>query len=114
VAEIPQQPVARERQSAGAAHDRHSLPRTVAAAPWDRDSCTVELEVAGDGDVQLSIEVVVDERAPGLPSHTRQSDSRGFREVAKGAVPFIAIEHAPAVLRYEQVAMGIVVVVANA
>ena len=64
--------------------------------------------------MSLSIEVVVDERAPGLPSHTRQSDSRGFRDVAKGAVPFIAIEHAPAVMRNEQVAMGIVVVVADA
>src|SRR5271167_2916439 len=63
--------VLRTRQSARAAHHRHSLPYTVRALPGRGSGGQIEVHVVGDHQVEPAVAVVVYERAARAPRFSR-------------------------------------------
>src|SRR4029450_5887506 len=78
------------------------------------DARAVELEIRRDYEVEPSVAVVVEERAPGVPSRRRAGEAGGLRLVAEGPVALVAIEDAPTEVRHEEVAVAVAVVVGDA
>ena len=88
-------------------HLQFSLPP--GAAFWqDRN------HVAGDDEIELAIQIVVDERASCVPACLRRRESGGFGDVTERAIAFVVVENAVAVVGNEKVAAAIVIVIGGA
>ena len=74
----------------------------------------VEIHVAGDEQIQMTVTVVVQETAAGAPARPRSRDAGSFRDVRERAVAVVAVEHVVAPVGDEQIVEAVVVVVADA
>ena len=108
------QTVLRERQAPRPAHDRHALPLAVARGAWRRDARAVELQIAGDDQIQPTVEIEVEERAAGVPALSRGGDPGSDRHVTERAVAFVAVERRLTEVGDEKIALAVVVIVGGA
>ena len=114
LAVVVEELVAREGQAARTAHHGNALPLAVAARSRLRDLRAIEVEVAGDDEVELAVEVVVQPGAARVPARLRGAQARAVRGLHEAAVAFVAIQHAPAEVGDEEIGVAVVVVVGRA
>ena len=79
-----------------------------------RRGLQIEIDVVRDEQIEMSVAVVIQKRAAGVPARLRLRQSRLRRHIGKGAVAVVVEERALPVVADEQVVMPVVVVVAHA
>ena len=101
-------------EAARAAHDGHAFPDAAEALSGRGDLVEIEVDVVGDGDVELAVAIVVDEGAAGAPLLAGAGDPGFAGYLAKRAVALVVEEAVEAVSGDVDVVVSIVVVVADA
>src|SRR5260370_18347790 len=91
---VPPEPVHAALQPTRTAHDRHILPRAPIGAARGRSVLLVELHVVRYEQIELAVAVIVDESAAGPPADIGAGHSRGCRNVLKGSLPCVPVDHA--------------------
>ena len=101
-------------ESERSAGDRDVVVATVGGLSRPRGRGGVEVQVAGDEQVQVPVTVVVQEAAPGAPPVRRTGDPRALRDVRERPVAVVVVEDALSPVGDEEVVVAVVVVVADA
>ena len=114
VAEVVIEHVRRPLEPARTAHDGHALPHAAGSLAGLGHVLDVEVDVVGDGDVELAVAIVVDEGAAGAPLLAGAGDAGLFGDFAESAVALVVVEAVLAVAGYVEVGQAVVVVVADA
>ena len=79
-------------EAARAAHDGHAFPDAAGGFSGRRDFGEIEMDVVGDGDVELAVAVVVDKGAAGSPLLAGAGDSGFCGHFLKRPVALVVIE----------------------
>ena len=112
VAAIAVQTVTALRKPARAAIHRHALPRAVRPRSLSWCRFGIEVEIIRYEQVQQTVAVVVQERGTSSPADFRLRQSGLLRDIYKGTVPAIPIEHVAPPERDVHVLISVVVVIA--
>src|SRR5437868_1266717 len=113
-AEVMVEDVWRALKTAGAAHDRNSLPDASGVLARLGRVGEIEVHVIDDGEVQLAVAIVVDEGTAGAPLFSCSGDTGLLGHLFEGAIALVVEEAVFAVVRDIDVAESIVIVVPNA
>ena len=109
VAEVVVEDVGGVVEAARAAHDGHAFPHAACGFSGRRNLGEIEVDVVGDGDVELAVAVVVDEGAASSPLLAGAGDSGCLRHFLKRPVAFVVVEAVEAVSSDVEVVVSVVV-----
>ena len=101
-------------ESERSAGHRDVVVEAVGGLSRPRRGCGVEVQVAGDEQVEVAVTVVVQEAAAGSPPLRRAGDTRLLRDVRERPVAVVVVEDVLSPVGDEQVVVAVVVVVADA
>ena len=114
VALVVVQQVGFEREPTGSAVDRHPAVEAVGIGARLRRRGEVELQVVGDEQVQVSVAIVVEERAARVVAGSVLSKMSLGRDVLEPFAVHVAVETVLTPVSDEQVGVSVVVIVARA
>src|SRR3954468_5000031 len=86
------QPHFAEWQSTRPAKYRHAFPLAVGSLAWHRRLLEIKSLITCDEQIQVSVAIVVEERAPGTPGLSVSGDSAPTGNVSESAVAFVPIQ----------------------
>src|SRR5438105_3142395 len=114
VSEIVIKNIWRGRKSARSAHHRRALPQTSQSFAGLRRSLDIEKHIVGDHEIELSIAIVINERATGAPCLAIASDSRRGSNFLEGPVTLVVVKTVLAVISHVKIVEAIVGIVSDA
>ncbi len=112
--EVVIQNVRRALEAAGAAHDRNTLPDASRGLAGRWRVREVEVNVVGNGEIQLAVAVVVDEGTAGAPLLACSSDASLLGYLLECSIALVVEEAVFAVAGDVDVVESVVVIVSNA
>src|SRR5207237_7201569 len=104
--------IVRERQSAGSAHYRQSLPLAKSALAGARCGGQVEVHVVGDEKVQEPVAVVIEKATAGPETDPRDRKLRLCSRIFERAVSAVAVEDVVAVIGHQKIGVAVIIVIA--
>ena len=113
-AEVVVEDVRRALEAAGAAHDGNSLPDACRGLAGRGRVGEVEVHVVGDGEIEFSVAVIIDEGAAGAPFFAGSGDACLLGYLFEGAIALVVEEAVFAVAGDVEVVESVVVIVADA
>ena len=113
VATVAIEDVRAAREPLRPAGDRNIVVATVGRLARPRRLRGIEIHIAGDEQIQMTVAVIVQKTAARAPAGPRSRDAGFFRDIRKRPIAVVAVEHVLPPVRDEQIVEAVVVVVAD-